>query len=93
MTAKTRRSPAKELIIQAAALRNTQDYAGALGLIEANIGSFEGIDRIHGWLQGFYAAKEGGMLDKARALAHQIHTEDPAIPSVNEFLSGDSSAA
>jgi hypothetical protein len=77
----------KELIIQAAALRQTQDYMGALNLMEANIGSFDGADRVQGRLQGFYAAKEGGLLDKARALALQISEEDPSIPSVQAFLS------
>jgi hypothetical protein len=77
----------KELIIQAAALRQTQDYTGALNLIEANIGSFDGLDRVQGRLQGFYAAKEGGLLDKAHALALQISEEDPTIPSVEAFLS------
>ncbi|HEY4318404.1 MAG TPA: hypothetical protein VGN04_12450 [Herbaspirillum sp.] len=80
----------KELIIQAAALRQTQDYMGALNLIEANIASFDGIDRVQGRLQGFYAAKEGGLLDKARALALQISEEDPTIPSVKAFLSDES---
>ena len=77
----------KELIIQAAALRQTQDYIGALKLIEANIGSFDGVERVQGQLQGFYAAKEGGLLEKARALALQISAADPSIPSVKAFLS------
>jgi hypothetical protein len=76
----------KELIIQAAALRQTQDYLGALNLIEANIASFEGLYRVQGRLQGFYAAREGGLLDKAHALALEISAEDPTIPSVKAFL-------
>ncbi|RXZ36130.1 hypothetical protein D9O50_06150 [Oxalobacteraceae bacterium CAVE-383] len=77
----------KELIIQAAALRHIQDYVGALNLIEANIESFDGADRVQGRLQGFYAAREGGLLEKARTLALQIAEEDPGIPSVRAFLS------
>lgn len=88
MAAETYRILPKELIIQAAALRQTRDYIGALDLIEAHIGCFDGIDRIQGRLQGFYAARECGLQDKARALALQIQAEDPAIPSVNDFLSG-----
>jgi hypothetical protein len=77
----------RELIIQAAALRQTQDYTGALKLIEAHIGSFDGVERVQGQLQGFYAAKEGGLLEKARALALEISAADPSIPSVKAFLS------
>jgi hypothetical protein len=83
----------KELIIQAAALRQTHDYIGALSLIEAHIASFDGVYRVQGRLQGFYAAKEGGLLDKAHALALQISEEDPNIPSVEAFLLGDASCA
>jgi hypothetical protein len=78
----------KEVIIQAAALRHTQDYIGALRLIEANIGIFDGLYRVPGRLQGFYAAKEGGQMEKAHMLALQISEDDPTIPSVQKFLSG-----
>jgi hypothetical protein len=88
MGAKKQKNIPQELIIQAAALRNTQDYIGALSLIEANISMFDGLYRIQGRLQGFYAAKEGGLMDKAHALALQIFEEDPTIPSVKAFLSG-----
>ncbi|MDB5774832.1 MAG: hypothetical protein JWP38_965 [Herbaspirillum sp.] len=78
--------PPKELIIEAASLRQKHDYSGALSLIEDNIDAFEGVYRIQGRLQGFYAAKESGLMDKARAFALQIYEEDPAIPSVSTFL-------
>ena len=87
MGAKKNKILHKEVIIQAAAMRQLNDYAGALNLIETNIGQFEGPDRVQGQLQGFYAAKECGLLDKARSLALLISEEEPAIPSVMAFLS------
>jgi hypothetical protein len=86
MSTQENKNMPKELIIQAAALRQTEDYVGALSLIEANMESFEGPYRVQGRLQGFYAAKEGGLLDKAHALALEISAEDPSIPSVKAFL-------
>jgi hypothetical protein len=88
MGAKQQKNIPQELIIEAAVLRNTQDYIGAISLIEANIATFDGLYRIQGRLQSFYAAKEGGLMDKAHALALQISEEDPTIPSVQAFLSG-----
>ena len=92
MVAEKHQTLPKELIIQAAALRHGQDHTGALSLIEANMALFDGVYRVPGWLQGFYAAKECGLADKAHALALQIHAEDPSIPSVNAYLSGGGAA-
>lgn len=76
----------KEVIIQAAALRYEHAYAQAVSLIETHIASLSGLYRIQGQLQGFYAANEGGLLEKAYALAVLLHAQDPLIPSVNAFL-------
>lgn len=71
---------------KAAALRGQRQYADAIAEIENNRAGLDDSTLVPGLLQAMHAAEEGGLDDKAAALAKEVALEDPSIPSIKKYL-------
>lgn len=76
----------KNHVLQSAALRGRGAFADAVAEVENNRAAFDEYTLIPALLQAFYAADEGGLHAKAKALAKEIVEQDPDIPSIKKYL-------
>jgi len=75
-----------KIVDNAAALRGEGHFEEAIRLVESSLSQLDEISRQPALLNALYAAKEGGLTDKAKELAALIAEEDPDLPSIQEFL-------
>lgn len=76
----------KQTVLEAAALRGQRRFNDAIELVEKN---YEGLDpdlRVMALIEAFKAADEATLVEKAKALAHQIAIEEPDLPSIQSYL-------
>jgi hypothetical protein len=76
----------KQVVHQAAALRNQRQFQKAIDLVETHYPNLDPDLRIVALMQGFYAAVGAGFTEKARAFAKQIAQEEPELPSIQSYL-------
>ena len=77
------------IALEVGAMRGRGEYAGAVALAEAyDLSAVEPETRVSVLLQAFYAAHEGGLEDRARSLARAIAKDEPALPSIQDYLRG-----
>lgn len=76
----------KSIINAAAKLRAERQFQEAIDAIEENISMFSNEDRTMALLEAFYAAREGGMISKAKEIAKQIAENDPSAAAAMSFL-------
>lgn len=75
-----------DIIEESAALRGAYQFDQAIKLIEDNIDSIDPYIHLVAWLEAFYAAKEKGDLPLAKKYAKAVASEDPDLPSIQEYL-------
>jgi len=76
----------EQLIRKAAAMRGNGNYQDAINEIDGNRTAFDTVTLVPALLQAFYAAQQLGDTDQATALAKELASLEPMLPSIQRFL-------
>lgn len=76
----------ENIINESAALRGLGRFDDAIELIEENIESIDTDAKVVAYLEAFKAAKEKGDLSLTKKYALLVASEDPNVPSIQDFL-------
>jgi len=76
----------ENIIRESAVLRGQGKFEDAITLIESNIDSIDADIKLNAWLEAFKAAKEKGDAAQTKKFALLVASEDPEIPSIQEYL-------
>lgn len=76
----------EQIVYKAAVLLGQQNYAAAIRLVLDSRAQLTDVSRVPALLQAFYAAREGGFSREAREIAAAIAIEEPAMPSIQDYL-------
>ncbi|AXS84271.1 hypothetical protein [Marinobacter sp. Arc7-DN-1] len=78
--------PTENVIQKSAALRGKGKFDDAIELIERSIHNIDPDTKVIAWLEAFRAAKEKGDQALTRKYAELVASEEPDMPSVQDYL-------
>lgn len=76
----------KEIVDNSASLRGQGKYRDAIDVVMKSPDELDEFSRIPALIQAFYAARDAGFTDEARAIAKLISHEEPDFPAIQKYI-------